>query len=284
MKQRKVIVITGGSDGIGKAAAQQLVAEGYEVVIVGRSPEKTKQVADDLHAAYYIADFAKLSSVRKLAYQLDKDYPRIDVLVNNAGAVFSERALTEDGFEITFQVNHLAAFLLTTLLLPNLIRSSAYVIQTSSIASRLFSKFDINDLQSEHDYSPNTAYGNSKLMNILFTKELHRRYHNKGISSVAFHPGTLATGFAQQSTSWLRWVYATPLKRIVLRPAQQGGDALVWLIKGTPGNAWEPGEYYEKNKLAKKQSPYANNAELSSKLWSHSEALINGYTHRKTAA
>ena len=130
MERNKIIVITGASDGIGKAAARELKAKGAKVVIVGRSPEKTKAVARELDVAYYIADFSKLSDVRELGEKLHAAYPRIDVLVNNAGGIFGERELTVDGFEKTMQVNHLSHFLLTKLLLNTLIASNATVINT----------------------------------------------------------------------------------------------------------------------------------------------------------
>ena len=160
--QNKIVIITGASDGIGAAAARLLHARGASVVIVGHSEQKTKAVARELNAPYYLADFAKLVEVRQLATQLRKDYPHIDVLVNNAGGVFGNRELTVDGHEKALQVNHLAPFLLTCLLMDILIDSKAVVINTSSAASRLLSDLDINDLEIENNYSPSKAYGNSK--------------------------------------------------------------------------------------------------------------------------
>jgi len=132
----RVIVITGASDGIGSAAARLLKGQGANVVIVGRSPEKTQNVAREIGVPYYLADFAKLEDVRTLATKLRAELPRIDVLVNNAGGVMGRRQLTVDGNELTTQVNHLAAFLLTNLLLETLVASKASVIATSSLAIR----------------------------------------------------------------------------------------------------------------------------------------------------
>src|SRR6202021_1593778 len=129
----QTIVITGASDGIGAAAARQLTAAGERVVLVGRSEAKTAAVAAELSAPYYLADFTDLAQVRDLAGKLGAAYPRIDVLANNAGGIMGERAVTVDGFEKTFQVNHLAPYLLTSLLLPTLTASSAKVLQTSSV-------------------------------------------------------------------------------------------------------------------------------------------------------
>ncbi|GHH00833.1 SDR family NAD(P)-dependent oxidoreductase [Comamonas sp. JC664] len=133
----QTIVITGASDGIGAAAARELCAQGHKVVVVGRSPAKTREVATALGADFFVADFARFSEVRELADALRTAYPRIDVLANNAGGVFSQRALTEDGHELTFQVNHLSPFLLTLSLLDTLTASKARVVQTSSLGARV---------------------------------------------------------------------------------------------------------------------------------------------------
>ena len=134
----RTIVITGASDGIGAAAARQLQAEGERVVIVGRSAEKTARVADELGAERHVADFADLAQVRALAAELRAQHDRIDVLANNAGGMFAQREVTVDGFEKTFQVNHLAGFLLTNLLRDVLVESRASVIQTASVDDRAY--------------------------------------------------------------------------------------------------------------------------------------------------
>ena len=273
--QNKIVIITGASDGIGAAAARLLHARGASVVIVGHSEQKTKAVARELNAPYYLADFAKLVEVRQLATQLRKDYPHIDVLVNNAGGVFGNRELTVDGHEKALQVNHLAPFLLTCLLMDILIDSKAVVINTSSAASRLLSDLDINDLEIENNYSPSKAYGNSKLENILFTKELHNRYHSKGISTAAFHPGNVASNFAANSTSPMRIAYHSPLKHLLgfISP-KVGADTLVWHATSIPGTDWQSGEYYFKRKPAK-TSDKAYDAKLAKLLWDKSEEMLS---------
>ncbi|AUA16664.1 putative oxidoreductase YciK [Streptomyces malaysiensis subsp. malaysiensis] len=146
MAPGKTIVITGASDGIGAAAARQLHRSGHRVVVVGRSSHKTRAVADEIGADSYVADFTRLDEVRALAARLDAAYPRIDVLANNAGGVFGDPARTPDGFEKTFQVNHLAPFLLTRLLMDKLLASGASVLQTSSVGARMAGKLDTDDL------------------------------------------------------------------------------------------------------------------------------------------
>ena len=235
----RTIVITGASDGIGAAAARTLARAGDQVVVVGRSEEKTRAIAKELDADYFVSDFSELAQVRTLAAQLESDYPRIDVLANNAGGIMGKRTLTVDGNEATFQINHLAPFLLTTLLMETLAASNAKVINTSSGANS-FGKLDLFDLNAEHGYSTNRAYGTGKLANILFTSELHRRFGGQGITTAAFHPGVVRTNFAADSTSPFRHAYKTLLNRFMLTP-DQGADTLLWLVNGTAGKDWISG-------------------------------------------
>ncbi|MBD7956460.1 SDR family NAD(P)-dependent oxidoreductase [Microbacterium sp. Sa4CUA7] len=271
--ESRTIVITGASDGIGAAAAQQLHDAGDRVVVVGRDPAKTRAVAERIGAPWHLADFAELSQVRELAASLGERYPRIDVLANNAGGIFGDRALTADGFEKTFQVNHLAPFLLTNLLRERLVESAAAVIQTSSVAARRFARFDIDDLQGERRYSASAAYGNAKLANVLFTKELQRRWGVDGVNAVAFHPGAVATSFASASPGSWRFVYTNPLSRRLLTSAETGGSRLTWLALGTPGVDWQPGQYYERNRIGPTNKA-ADDPLLARELWERSAALV----------
>lgn len=271
---RKTIVITGASDGIGAAAARRLSADGHEVVLVGRSRAKTAALAGELDAAAYTADFSDLGEVRTLADRLGTAYPRIDVLANNAGGIMGPRTLTGDGFELTFQVNHLAPFLLTNLLLPTLTASDATVVQTSSIAARLFGHVDLDDLGLERGYSPDRAYGNGKLENILFTRELDRRHGADGIAAAAFHPGVVGTNFASDTTHPMRFLYHTPVvKNLFTISPQRGAKGLVWLATTTPGDTWPTGEYFERNKVAR-SNPQARDPHLATALWDRSAELV----------
>lgn len=275
MNQARTIVITGASDGIGAAAARQLHRAGHRVVIVGRSPDKTRTVAREIGADHYIADFTRLDEVRKLAADLDTAYPRIDVLANNAGGVFGDRAKTTDGFEKTFQINHLAPFLLTRLLLDKLTASRAAVIQTSSVGARMAGTLDLDDLDHDHNFSPVRAYNAAKLENILFTRELHRRHHAQGISTAAFHPGNVATSFATESHSRLmRFIVTNRLTRAMLISPEQGAGQLVWLAQASPGTDWTSGTYYEKRSPARRVNRQAFDADLARRLWDRSVHLL----------
>ena len=272
MSQR-TIVITGASDGIGAAAARQLHADGAQVVLIGRSAEKTRAIATELGVDYFLADFSRLADVRTLAASLLEKYPRIDVLANNAGGIMGDRTVTGDGHEMTFQVNHLAPFLLTTLLMDRLVESRATVINTASVAARIFAKFDIDDLELENNYSANAAYGNGKLANILFTRELERRYGASGISTAAFHPGVVGSGFASQSSGPIRFLYTGILGRFLLTPAK-GADTLVWLASTTPGTDWTSGEFYTKRTISR-TNPLADDAVLAAQLWNRSAQMVH---------
>jgi NAD(P)-dependent dehydrogenase (short-subunit alcohol dehydrogenase family) len=267
----RTIVITGASDGIGAAAARTLSAAGERVVLAGRDAVKTSRLAAELGAPAFTADFAGLARVRTLAGQLRAACPRIDVLVNNAGAIMPGFERTADGHEKTFQVNHLAPFLLTSLLMDVLQASAATVITTASTAASL-GHLDPDDLDSARGFDTKKAYATSKLANILFTRELHRRYAGRGIRAAAFHPGNVASNFASDTTSNWRFVYGTPLRHIALISPQKGTRPLLWLVNGTPGTTWTPGLFYARNKPAI-PSPQAADDGLAAILWDRSAEL-----------
>ncbi|MGO4382802.1 SDR family NAD(P)-dependent oxidoreductase [Specibacter sp. RAF43] len=268
----RTVIVTGASDGIGAAAAKMLAYPGDKLVVVGRSPQRTEAIAAALDADHYLADFTDLAQVRSLAASLLENYPHIDVLANNAGGIMGRREVTVDGHEKTFQVNHLAPFLLTTLLMDRLTASRSIVINTSSAANKHMARFDIDDLDAERRYSANAAYGNAKLANILFTRELQRRHGDHGVTAAAFHPGVVASGFSAESTWPVKLAYSAIAKRFMLSP-EQGADTLVWLATSTPGVDWVPGEYYAKRKVAR-ANPLADDPAVARELWDRSAAMV----------
>lgn len=272
---QKTIVITGASDGIGAASARTLAAQGERLLLVGRSPEKTAAIAHETGAQPFVADFSRLEDVRTLAGKLKAELDgRLDVLANNAGGLFGARTMTADGFEYTFQVNHLAPFLLTHLLMDELVEGRGSVVNTSSIASRLYGKIDITDLDNERRFRPQKAYGDAKLANILFTRGLHARFHDQGVSTMAFHPGIVATNFAADTTHLMRFIYHTPLKRLLLISAEQGGANLTWAIQGRPGVDWDSGGYYDQQRLAGWVNRQMFDDTLVDQLWDRSAAMV----------
>lgn len=272
----KTVVLTGASDGIGAAAARRLAASGHRLILVGRSVDKMRAVGEETGAEWFTADFTRLDDVRELATTIAAAVgdTGIQVLANNAGGIFGDRTPTVDGFEKTMQVNHLAPFLLTNLLLPQLRAGGAAIINTSSVAHRLFGRIDIDDLDNEKDFSANRAYGDAKLANVLFTKSLHAKFHDEGLTSVAFHPGTVQTNFASDSNTVMRFVYRTPLKHLFLISSEKGGDTLSWFVEGTPDKTWVSGAYYDERVLTRRVNPRIEGAALAESLWQKSAELV----------
>jgi NAD(P)-dependent dehydrogenase (short-subunit alcohol dehydrogenase family) len=263
----RTIVITGGSDGIGAAAARRLRHGGDDVVVVGRSESKTAAVASELDADYFVADFSDLAQVRALADKIRANYPRIDVLLNNAGGMSTKIQLTPDGYEHTYQVNYLSPFLLTTQLLPVLLDSRATIVNTTSSSHKLVRRATVDDLENTARRQASTAYALSKLAIVLFTKELHRRHHSGGLSVATVHPGYVNSNFGRASGSrFLVFMQQyTPQARFTAT-VDEGADQLVWLASSAPGAEWTPGEYYAKRKIAK-ASLLAGDPGLARELW-----------------
>jgi NAD(P)-dependent dehydrogenase (short-subunit alcohol dehydrogenase family) len=241
---QRTIIITGASAGIGEAAARELAKDtNNRVIIVGRS-KQTIKVAKELELEYFRADYSDLDSVRKLAKDLLKACPRIDLLINNAGGIMKSIVTTKDGFEQTFQVNYLAQFLLTNLLMDRLIASKGAVINTSSAAHR-FARLRLENLQFAS--APFAAYGNGKLLDLIHAQELARRFSKKGVDAVSFHPGVVATNFGKATDGPFAWMYNTSVKNFLKTPAQ-GADTLIWLANNR--DLWQDGGYYSKRKLS----------------------------------
>lgn len=269
--QGRTVVITGASSGIGAAAARRFAALGATVAVVGRSPQKTKEVAHEIGAEAHIADFARLDEVRALADELLARYPRIDVLANNAGGLFPRRTVTEDGNEMTFQVNHLAPFLLTTLLLDRLTEApQARVITTGSVLYR-YARMDLDDLESARiRYRSLRAYGTAKLGTILFTRELARRTKDTGVTASAFHPGEVASDISRESL-FGRFV-RTRLARAMMSTPDKGAEPLLHLATepdAEPAN----GVYFDRLVPEEPKNPLATDAELAQRLWERSAQL-----------
>ena len=270
----RTIVITGASDGIGAAAARRLRESDDNVVVIGRSQAKTQAVAAELDADHFVVDFADLSQVRALAQKLRSQYSRIDVLLNNAGGMGTKIHLTPDGYEHTYQVNFLSAFLLTTQLMDQLVESRATVVNTTSSSHLLVLRATVDDLENTDRRRPGTAYALSKLAIVLFTKELHRRYHGRGLSAATVHPGYVNSNFgpASGSRALAFMKRYTPTHRFTAT-SEQGAEQLIWLASSKPGVDWKPGEYYARHKIAR-ANRLATNPRLAAELWERTLARI----------
>ncbi|MEV7801636.1 SDR family NAD(P)-dependent oxidoreductase [Microbispora sp. NPDC088329] len=263
-----ITVITGAGAGIGAASALDLARRGHEIVLVGRTPEKLRAVADRVEQAggdrpdTLVADFSSLDQVRRLAAELLGRYERIDVLINNAGVMTPDRRTTVDGNEWMIQVNHLAPFLLTNLLLDRLTASSARVVTTSSRAAKT-GGLDPADLSRERRrWNGWLQYGDSKQANALFTVSLAER----GLAATCLHPGVLKTGFAE-GTFFMKVVWHLPGMG---EPVEAGAERLVHLATHPDGVA-HPGRYFVKNAPARVPGKMSDPA-LAAALWEASLA------------
>lgn len=266
-----LVVITGATRGIGRAAAIELARGGAEVAIVGRERERVDAVADEARAAgggapvhAYTRDLVLMAEVRALADELRDHHPQIDVLANNAGALFASRVLTAEGLERTFALNHLAPFLLTNLIRDRL--EGGRVVTTASDA-HTGGRLDLDDLQSERSYAAMRVYGTSKLCNILFTRELARRA--PGLHANCFHPGVVRTGFGKNETGV--WKVLTTLGGPFFRSPERGARSLVWLARGEEGGRLT-GEYVQDEKVIQ-PSAAARDPKLARELWERSADL-----------
>lgn len=261
--------MTGASSGIGAIAARHLAEQGHTVAVVGRNAERTRAIAAEIGGLAFLADYDSLDSVRALASELLAAYPAIDVLVNNAGGLVSPRGLSVDGNEKTFQHNHLAPFLLTSLLRERLEASQGRVVSTSSIANRA-GNVRLDDLQWQKRpwLGGWRAYGTSKLETILFIRELARR---TSLQAYSVHPGYVATQFGTDS----RLIRISAMLRSggFGIPAEEGALPLIRLA----GDAVIPGEnggYFDRLQPNGATAKQANDATLASALWEASASLV----------
>lgn len=273
MTERRTIVITGASDGIGEVAARELAGADTDLIVVGRSAAKLAAVTKATGATGFTADFASLDQVHTLAQQINEHVGHIDVLLNNAGGTFKPLPRTADGHEPNFQINHLAPFLLTNLLRDKLAAADgALVVNTSSIGNR-FGHIDLSDL----DYQKRRAfelraYGTSKLMNIVFTRGIAQRWSADGIVSAAVHPGPVASSFGRDSR-FVGLLYRTPLRHLGTITPAQGGAPLVELARRGADPAIN-GVYFSRHQANGAENRQAHDPRIIDGLWSASTEYV----------
>ena len=284
--QDRVCLITGATSGIGKVTARELAKQGATVVVVGRNRQKAEATVDEIevqsgneNVEYLLADLSSQQEIRGLAREFEARHDRLDVLVNNAGAVYAEYGETEDGIERTFAVNHLNYFLLTNLLLDVLEAGAPSRIVNVASGAHQGAELDFDDLGTKQSYGFMKAYGRSKLANVLFTYELARRLEGTGITANALHPGAVATSFGSNNTVW----YARPmlaLFRLFATTPEKGAETSVYLAS-SPEVEGVSGKYYvNKRPVASSEASYD---EVSAKgLWRISEELT-GLSEKETA-
>ena len=267
-----VVVVTGASSGIGAAGARELADRGATLAVVGRNERRTRDVALECgpQATPFIADFASLASVQALGNSLLSAYPRIDVLVNNAGFIAGRFERTVDGIESTMAVNHVATFLLTRLLEDRLrANRGSRVITTSSVA-HASSHLHVEDFDGEFNWRAFRAYSRSKLANVLFTRELAVRW--PGVAANCFHPGVVDSGFGD-SNPMLK--FFMPVVRLGLIGPEKGARTMVQLASAPEGGT-VTGEYWVRGKVSK-TSAQGNDMALANRLWERTEEMVAAF-------
>ena len=265
----KRILITGGNSGIGQAAARELSKAGAEVILTSRSAARAEAAAKEIAAASgrevvgLKLDFTSLAEINSFADAFIERFDRLDVLVNNAGALFTTRRQSAEGYEMTWAVNHLGPLLLTSRLLPLLQKSGQARIVTTASDAHLSGTIAFDGLGTPESFSRTGAYGRSKLGNVLFSFALARRLESSDVTSTCFHPGVVATGFfrAIPIIGPLARVLATPF----LRTPAKGAETLVWLA-GDDGMAGQNGGYYFDKKPGR-LSALARDVAVQERVW-----------------
>jgi NAD(P)-dependent dehydrogenase (short-subunit alcohol dehydrogenase family) len=272
----KVVVITGATSGIGEIAAQRLATLGARMVLIARDADRGQKALSRLenkgngaaHSIYY-GDLSRISETKRVAAQIAAAEPRVDVLINNAGALFGARKVTPDNLEETFATNHMAYFVLTLGLRDSLFAASpARVVSTASAAHKGYT-LDFDDLQSAKGYSAIAAYGRSKLCNILFTRDLARRWIDKGVSANCLHPGFVATRFGDGSGGFLSRVVRVA-KTFAISP-EKGAETIVYLASSPDVGALN-GEYFYQCRPATPTAAARDEA-AAKRLWTESAKI-----------
>ena len=267
----QTILITGGTSGIGKETAVALAKGGTTVAFTARTKEageaaqrEIRERSGNAAVSFFVADLSSLASVRHLAAEVLERYPRLNVLINNAGVLEQTRKLSPDGFEMDFAVNYLAPFLLTKLLLPALRAGAPSRIVNVSSSMHTEGAINFDDLQSEKHFDRYQAYAQSKLALILFTKKLAKELSGSGVTVNALHPGVIGTEMTMRNVRTMNPIAAFIFKRTLLTPAQ-GAETSVFLA-ASPDVADVSGEYFDKKKIVPASS-LAHDEALADKLW-----------------
>ena len=275
--QGKIVAATGATSGIGEVAVEALARKGARIVFIARDRaradstlKRLEALAPGLAHKAHIADLVLMSEAKRVGAEIAASEPRLDVLINNAGAVFPARGLTAEGLERTFALNHMSYYVLASVLLDRLKAApAARIVSTASRAHRGAS-LDFDDLQGGKSYHGLRAYQRSKLANILFTRELARRLTGSSVTANCLHPGFVASRFADDIGGWTAPLLGIAKRLIAISP-QQGADTLVYLA-ASPDIAGVNGEYFSKRKI-EAPSETARNEAAARRLWEISEKL-----------
>jgi NAD(P)-dependent dehydrogenase (short-subunit alcohol dehydrogenase family) len=274
--QGKTVVITGGTSGIGEIAASELAQRGARIILIARSKSRGRMALARLHEiapgqahAVHYADLTRISEMKRVAAEIASRELRIDVLINNAGAMFATRRLTEDGLEYTFALNHMAYFVVTEELRERLLASTPARIVNTASAAHQGARLDFDDLQLAKTFGAMKAYGRSKLSNILFTRELARRLQGTGVTANCLHPGFVATRIGDESGGLIS--HFVWLAKLFAISPEQGAETIIYLAS-SPAVTETTGKYFYRYR-AIVPSPAAQDDRAAALLWQHSSAL-----------
>ena len=272
----RTVLVTGGTSGIGRATALGLAAMGAHLAITGRDRERTEDAAREIRGAgagqvdVFVADLSAQSQVRRLAAEVLERLPRIDVLVNNAGGFWNTRHVTADGLERTFALNHLAPFLLTSLILGRLTQSGPARVVTVASNAQALGRIDFDDLQAERSYSGARAYNQSKLANVLFTYELARRLEGTAVTANALHPGLVRTSFGAEDPGAVQRLFVPFVRPFMKAPAR--GAATSIQLASAPGLEHVTGRFFAGGKPTRSSERSYDRA-AAARLWQVSTEL-----------
>ena len=274
----RTCLITGATDGIGKEAAVEMAKNGYNLILIGRSKEKgekvTKEIteiAESIDIEYFVADLMLMKEVSRVADEVSKKYKKIDVLINNVGAYFAFRDVTEEGFERTFALNHLGYFLMTKKLLPLVEKSDYKRIVNVSSSAHYGIDFEFDNMNGEKKYSGFDTYKKSKLANVMFTYELAKRIEKTGITANCLHPGFVATKFGNNNN--ILWRSVISFAKLLMAISVKDGAKTTVHLACSDEVADTNGRFFADCKV-KQGSSKAKNDEHNKKLWELSEKLV----------
>lgn len=279
---KKICLITGATAGIGQAAIEKLAEEDMDFIFIGRSKEKCeallnklKQINNHNNYKYWVADFEDLENIRKVALEIKDTIGNLDILINNAGAIYANKELTTEGFEKTFTTNHLTPFLLTNILLPIIEKTPGARIVNTSSHSHYRGKLNFEDLHYKDSYFVMTAYERSKLANVLFTNHLAKMLKDKGITANSLHPGVVKTQIGNKNSNFISSFFWKLFSGIAGVSVEKGADTIIYLATSKEVDG-VTGKYFYNRKI-KTPSKLAQDESLALILWNKSLEMTKLY-------
>jgi NAD(P)-dependent dehydrogenase (short-subunit alcohol dehydrogenase family) len=277
-KSQKTVLVTGATNGIGKVTALELAKMGYRVLLTSRDTIKGQKVLEEIQTQsgnhsleLFVGDLSSMADVRRISLEVSALHPKLDVLVNNAGGIFTERQNTVDGFEYTLAFNHLSYFLLTVSLLPILKAAENARIVSVSSGANLMAQMHWEDLEFKTGYKDFLVYNQSKLMNVLFANGLARRLTGSGVTSNSLHPGIVRSGFGEQMSGFNKFLLNT-FKLFSVTP-ERGAQTSLYLATSSEVEG-VTGGYFDKKKQ-RRANPIAYDEAAQDRLWNWSEKLVS---------